>query len=106
MNIQQKKDFLINAAYWGFIILVGYLVFQYIVPITVPFILGFIVAYAIVRITRKLPGSNNRWARLALVLLVYGTIGVLAALISFSDRCDRVRWLLPRRRVRRRCEIL
>lgn len=84
MNTQQKKDFLINAAYWAFIILVAYLVFQYIVPITVPFILGFIVAYAIVRITRKLPGSNNRWVRLALVLLVYGTIGVLVALIAIK----------------------
>ena len=96
MNIQQKKDFLINAAYWGFIILVGYLVFQYIVPITVPFILGFIVAYAIVRVTRKLPGSNNRWARLALVLLVYGTIGVLAALIAikgFTLISGLVNWL-------------
>ena len=96
MNIQQKKDFLINAAYWGFIILVGYLVFQYIVPITVPFILGFIVAYAIVRITRKLPGSNNRWVRLALVLLVYGTIGVLVALIAikgFTLISGLVNWL-------------
>ncbi|MBR6526685.1 MAG: AI-2E family transporter [Lachnospiraceae bacterium] len=84
MNTQKKTDFLINAAYWGLIILAAYLVFEYIVPITVPFILGFIVAYAIVRVTRKLPGSNNRWVRLALVLLVYGTVGVLVALIAIK----------------------
>lgn len=96
MNTQQKKDFLINAAYWGFIILMGYLVLHYLLPITVPFILGFIVAYAIVRITRKLPGSNNRWVRLALVLLVYGTIGVLVVLVAikgFTLLSGIVSWL-------------
>ena len=96
MNTQQKKDFLINAAYWGFIVLVAYLVIQYILPITIPFILGFIVAYATVRITRKLPGSNNRWVRLALVMLVYATLGVLVALIAikgFSMASDFVAWL-------------
>ena len=96
MNTQQKKDFLINAAYWGLIILVGYLAFEYIVPITVPFILGFIVAYVIVRISRKLPGSKNRWVRLALVLLVYGTVGVLVALIAikgFTLISGLVSWL-------------
>ncbi|MBP3700872.1 MAG: AI-2E family transporter [Lachnospiraceae bacterium] len=96
MNIRQKQDFLINAAYWGLIILVAYLIFQYIVPITVPFILGFIVAYATVRITRKMPGSNNRMVRLGLVLLVYGTLGVLVALVAikgFSMASGFVAWL-------------
>ena len=96
MNTTQKKEFLINAAYWGLIALVAYLIFQYIVPITVPFILGFLVAYATVRVTRKLPGSNNKWMRLLLVLLVYGTVGVLVALAGiklFSLASGIVGWL-------------
>ena len=96
MNTQQKKDFLINAAYWGFIALVAYLVIQYILPITVPFILGFLVAYLIVRVTRKFKSGNNRWIRLALVLLIYGTVGVLVALVAikgFSLASSFVGWL-------------
>ena len=45
MDIQKRRDFLTNVAYWAVIFGAGYLVFEYLVPISVPVILGVLIAY-------------------------------------------------------------
>ena len=69
MNIQQKQHFLVNAAYWALIAGGIYLAFEYLLPVSVPFILGILVAYWVVRISRRLH-CCNRVFRVGLILLV------------------------------------
>lgn len=80
MNIQQKRDFLTTCAYWGIIIAAVYLVLAYLLPISVPFILGAIVAYLVVWITRRIH-CTNKLLRIAFVLVIYGIIGLLVTLL-------------------------
>ena len=89
MTIQQKRNFLINVAYWALIAAAVYLAFKYVVPISVPCILGISVAYLVVRISRAVH-LPNRFFRLLLILSIYGLVGLgiswvvvkLVALIS------------------------
>ena len=81
MKTQQKQDFLITIAYWAVIAAAVYLAAEYILPITVPFILGILVAFLVVWISRKL-SCPHRLLRIALALLIYGVIGTLIGLLA------------------------
>lgn len=45
MNLDKQKKFLISAAYYGVIIIIAYLVLRYILPPTVPFLIGFLISW-------------------------------------------------------------
>ncbi len=95
MNIQQKKELLINAAYWGLVAAVGFVICKYLVPIFVPVIIGILLAWMVVAITRKLH-CPNRYVRIGLSLLLYGLMGLLAGLLAVrlvSGVTDLVKWL-------------
>lgn len=81
MKMQQKQDFLITIAYWAVIAAAVYLAAEYILPITVPFILGILIASLVVWISRKLH-CPHRLFRIALALLIYGVIGTLIGLLA------------------------
>lgn len=93
--MQQKRDFLTSFAYWSIIVAGVYLALQYLVPISVPFILGILVAWLIVRMTRKLrPG--NKLLRIGLTVLIYGLIGLVVSLLAVegvSLLTALVKWL-------------
>lgn len=80
MNIQKKRDFLTNFAYWAIIIAAVYLALEYLVPISVPFILGILVAWLVVWISNKIHCSH-KLLRIVLTLLIYGIIGLLVTLL-------------------------
>ena len=95
MNIQQKKDFLVNCAYWAVIAAAGYLVLEYLVPICVPVILGVLIAWLVVAISRKLR-CKNRIFRILVSLMIYGLIGLLVALLMakvISGISALIKWL-------------
>ena len=95
MNIQQKRDFLTTVAYWAVIGAGVYLAFEYLLPISVPFILGILIAYLVVRISRKMRCSH-RLLRLGLTVMIYGIIGLLVTLLAakgVSAVTDIIRWL-------------
>lgn len=80
MNIRQKRDFLTTCAYWGVIVAAVYLILEYLVPISVPFILGVLIAYLVVWVTRKLH-CPYKTLRLIIALVIYGILGLLVTLI-------------------------
>lgn len=95
MNIEKKREFLISCAYWAVIIGAGFLICEYLVPICVPVILGILLAWLVVGITRKLR-CPNRFVRIGLSLLIYGLIGfavVLLAVRAVSGITELVKWL-------------
>ena len=81
MKIQQKQDFLITIAYWAVIAAAVYLAFEYLLPITVPVILGVLVAYLVVWISKKIR-CTHRLMRIGLAVLIYGVIGTLIGLLA------------------------
>lgn len=95
MNIQEKRDFLTTVAYWTVIAGAVYLGFEYLLPISVPFIFGLLIAWLVVWISRKLH-CPHRLVRLGLTVLVYGIIGLLITLLAVkgvSTISGIIRWL-------------
>lgn len=95
MSITRQKNMLIRLAYGGCIAAFIYAFFRYVLPIILPFVFGFLVAHAVVRIGERLrPGC--RWIRLGLIVLIYGGLGVilvLATVQGVSAASDLVAWL-------------
>ena len=81
MNLEQKKNFLINFAFWALIGAIGLLVIRFVLPISLPFLFGFLFAYLIVALCQKIR-CNNRWLRLLLAILLYGVIGFSLGLLT------------------------
>lgn len=93
--MQKKRDFLTNVAYWGIIAAGVYLAFEYLLPISVPFILGMLVAWLVVWLSGKLH-CGHRLVRITLTVLVYGLIGVAITLLSakgVSTVSGIIKWL-------------
>lgn len=80
MNMQNKRDFLTNCAYWVIITAAVYLGLEYLLPISVPFILGILVAWLVIRISKKL-NCPHKLLRIGLAFLIYGIIGLLIAVL-------------------------
>ena len=85
LSIQKKRDFLINFAYWVIIAAGVYLAFEYLLPISVPFILGILIAYLVIRISRKLR-CPHRLVRIGLTVLIYGIVALLITLLVLKKR--------------------
>ena len=69
MKTQQKQNFLINVAYWAVIAAAVYLAAEYLLPVTVPFILGILVAFLVVWFSRKVR-CTHRLFRICLAVLI------------------------------------
>ena len=95
MDIQKRKDFLISLVYWLVIAGAVYLGFEYLLPISVPFIIGVLVARLVVWISDKTHCSRKLY-RIVLTALVYGIFGMLAFLLGtklFSAISQVIKWL-------------
>ena len=74
--MEKKRDFLINTAYWLVIIAAVYLALKYVMPVSVPFIFGILIAWVVVRICRKLH-CNHKLLRIGLSIVIYGVLALL-----------------------------
>ena len=81
MDIQKKRDFLTNVAYWAVIVAAGYLALEYVLPSSMPCLLGILVAWIVVGISRKLK-CNHKMFRLGLTLVIYGLMGLAVTLLA------------------------
>lgn len=85
MVSEKRKAFLVNFAYFAVIIVLAVLVVGGLIPMAMPFVLGFLVAYLLQRpiqfLEKKLPLPHKLIA-LLVVLLFYATVGVLISLLG------------------------
>lgn len=81
MDIQKKRDFLTNCAYWAVIAAGAYLALEYLLPVFMPCILGILLAWLVVWISGKLR-CKNRVFRIILSVLIYGVVGLLIVLLA------------------------
>lgn len=81
MNIQKKREFLVNFAYLCIVAAGVYLAFKYLLPISIPFIIGVCIAVLVVRLSNwmRMP---NRLVRIGLTILIYGIMGLLIGLLA------------------------
>ena len=94
MNTQRKLDFLIHFAYWAILGAGIYLAFKFVLPVSIPVILGILIAWAVERLCRKL-GFSNRYLRLGVTVVIYGLVTLLVILIgskTISAIPDGIRW--------------
>jgi len=95
MNVQQKRDFLVNTAYWAVIAAAVYLGFEYILPISIPCLLGILLARFVVSISTKLH-LTHRIFRILLTLILYGIFGLLVVILvtdGLSTVTNIIKWL-------------
>ncbi len=95
MNIQKQRDFLTRFAYWSIIAAGIYLGFEYLLPVSVPFLIGIFLAWVVVWISRKVHCSN-KYFRLLLTLVIYGVVALLVILLAaraISGITALVQWI-------------
>jgi len=95
MNTEKKRDFLINLAYWLVVAAAVYLVMEHILPISVPVLLGSLIAWLVIRLSEKLH-CRHKLLRIGLAFLIYGILGLLVTLAvvkSVSGITGIIQWL-------------
>lgn len=83
MELEQKKEWLIHAAFLALILLLGALFLKFLLPLLSPFVVAFGVAYLLRKPIVKLGGTRlgEKGAAVLLVLLFYSTVGLLFTLL-------------------------
>ena len=95
MNIQEKRDFLINCLYWALVAAGVYLGLEYLLPIALPVLFGILIAWLVVWISGKLK-TTNKILRILLSVLVYAVIALLVVLLvtqSIAAVSGIIQWL-------------
>lgn len=69
MNIEKKRQFIINTVFYAIIICLVLIVCKYLVPILLPFILAFIMASVLVIPAKKLAGKNSKIRRFCAIIV-------------------------------------
>ena len=95
MDTQKKMNFLITVSYWAVVILGVYLGMEYLLPVSMPALLGAAIAWLVVRISRKVR-CTHRVFRVLLSLVIYGILGLLVVLLSakgVSAAAKFIKWL-------------
>lgn len=93
--MQKKRDFLTNCAYWAIIIAIAYLALEYLLPVSVPVILGILVAWLVIWISKRIKWTH-KLLRIGLALAIYGIIGLLITLAvskGVAGISDLIKWL-------------
>ncbi len=95
LNIETKRNFLINLAYWLIVIGAVYLALEYLLPVSVPILLGTLIAWLVVRLSEKLR-CTHRLLRITMAILIYGILGLLLSLAAakgISGITGLIHWL-------------
>ena len=83
MSTEKKRKFIIDVTYLALILVLGYLLLQYALPLLLPFVLAFLIAYVLrrpIRFLSRVLHAPKGLVAVLLVVLTYGTIGLLLAL--------------------------
>lgn len=97
MNLEKQKKTLIMVAYYGVIILGVYLGFRFLVPPLVPFLIGFLVAWALHRPVVLLSKKLHITQKIPAVLLtsILYSLVVLVVLFAGMQIVSALKELLP-----------
>ena len=109
MSTEKKKKFIIDVTYLALILVLSYLLLQYALPLLLPFVLAFLIAYVLrrpIRFLSRVLHAPKGLVAVLLVVLTYGTIGLLLALAGGIDRmalCSSINYLADSGYLQVRC---
>ena len=97
MNTEKKRTFLINAAYYGAIVLIAYFAMRYLLGPLSPFIAGFIIAWLLYKPSMALSRRARLPRRITsmIVAVVFYVIVFSAALTASVQVISAVENLVP-----------
>ncbi len=78
MKTEQKKEFIIKIIYFSLILVIAYLITKYFLGVLFPFVLGFVIAFALrpaIKWLHRTIKINNKVLALIVLLLFYSLIG-------------------------------
>ena len=78
MNIEKKRQFIINTVFYALIICLILIICKYLVPILLPFIISFIMASVLVIPARKLSGNDSKARRFCAII-----VGIIFFILLF-----------------------
>lgn len=104
METGKRRAFLINFCYFAVLLVVGFLLLKYGLPLLAPFLVGFILAALLQKPISFLARTLHvpkKIVAIVLVLIFYCTIGVLLALLAIRAlaACESLFGNLPREKV-------
>ncbi len=95
--MKKKLHFLVNVAYWGIIFVIGFLLVRYVIPPTLPFLLGFAVASAWNPLITKISRVRTRWcASLIIIVPFWGILLFLlwkAGALVYGEAVELLNWI-------------
>lgn len=72
--MNRKKEFLINIAYYGIIVAIVWILLKFLVPVAMPFLLGYGVAILVCKATSNC-NKGKKWIRILLTIVFYVIVG-------------------------------
>lgn len=82
MKVEEKKKFIINAAFYAIVIVLVAVVWKYVIPILMPFLVGFLIASVVRFIMHKTRLNTGKYNKpIALLLCAVFYVLVLALLV-------------------------
>lgn len=84
--MEMKKSFVINAAFYAIIAALALAAWKYMLPILMPFVIGFVVASVVQLPLHKLPLRSSRWVKPAAVglCILFYTLLVTLIVLFFA----------------------
>ncbi len=82
--MEKRKTFIVNFLYFASILAVAYVLLRFGLPLLMPFVIAFMIAYCLKRPIRFLSAKlklPRKLIAILLVILFYGTIGTLLTLL-------------------------
>lgn len=96
LSTQDKKEFLINCAFLTVVCAIYYIVFKYVVPSTVPFVIAFLVTLIIKGPIEKIAEKTRiprKGASLIMLAIFYIVVAAVLVLVVFYVIYALINWL-------------
>lgn len=84
MDMDKKKQFIINTFYFGLIVILFWAACKYILPVLIPFIIAFVIASLIRIPVKRFYGKTEVRNRLISVLTCIAFYGIMFAILSYA----------------------
>jgi len=82
--LEKKKAFIVNILFYGLLILLGWAVCKYILPVLIPFIIAFVIATVLHAGVRRICKKEGRMKRMISLLFVAGFYAVFFTVIAIA----------------------
>ncbi len=87
VDTENRKKFIISFAYWLILACIGFCFIKYLLPVLMPFVIGWMVAAGHKPLTAKIAGAvklSEKWVSVFVLLFFYLALSAIAVLVGFK----------------------